>query len=61
MRPTTSSVCTEAEVNAFSVYECPVCRDWCLTGTELLSRAELNHIAREHLLECFGVPEELAG
>lgn len=48
-------------MNAFAVYECPVCRDWSLTGTELVGREELNQIAREHLLECFGLPEELAG
>lgn len=48
------------ERSYFAVYECPVCHNWCLTGTELLDRIELNQIAREHLLECFGVPEEMA-
>lgn len=48
-------------MNAFAVYECPVCHDWCLTGIELATKEELNYLARSHLMECYGVPEELAG
>lgn len=44
----------------FTIYTCPACRDWTLQGTELIPAAEGNEIAREHLLECFGIPEELA-
>jgi hypothetical protein len=47
-------------MNAFAMYECPVCHDWFLQGTELISREEQNQIAREHLLECYGLPEEMA-
>lgn len=47
-------------MNPFSVYTCPVCKNWCLTGTELIDRDEQNQIAREHLMECYGVPEEMA-
>jgi hypothetical protein len=44
----------------FAIYSCPICNDWSLEGTELVSRDEQSAIAREHLLECFGIPEELA-
>jgi hypothetical protein len=47
-------------MSAFTIYTCPVCQNWSLEGCELITRDEQNQIAREHLMQCFGVPEELA-
>lgn len=47
-------------MSEFLMYTCPVCKDWSLEGSELIPREEQNQIAREHLLECYGLPVEMA-
>jgi hypothetical protein len=49
-----------ASTGGFAIQTCPVCKNWTLQGSELATNEELNQIVREHLMECFGVPEELA-
>lgn len=44
-------------VEIFSLSTCPVCESWCLEDHYNTDKAEIEHIVREHIIECFGITE----